>query len=78
MSFAAPGRSAGDAVLRRRGAVASIGVALFFFRFWRSTRDRLFVAFALAFLVFAANRIALALLDEGEGRVGVYVLRLAA
>ena len=33
---------------------------LFFLRFWRKTRDRLFALFALAFFVMAANRIELA------------------
>ena len=30
--------------------------ALFFLRFWRRTRDRLFLAFALAFVLFALNQ----------------------
>lgn len=29
---------------------------LFFLRFWRKTGDRLFIAFALAFLLFALNQ----------------------
>jgi hypothetical protein len=40
------------------GAVA-LGYAiagLFFLRFWRDTRDRLFAFFALAFFVLAINR----------------------
>jgi hypothetical protein len=43
------------------GAVA-MGFALaavFFLRFWRDTRDRLFALFALSFIVLAINRIAL-------------------
>ena len=28
----------------------------FFFRFWRKTDDRLFLAFAIAFLLFALNQ----------------------
>jgi hypothetical protein len=45
------------------GAVAmGFGVAgLFFLRFWRKTRDRLFALFALALFVMSANRIELAL-----------------
>jgi hypothetical protein len=45
------------------GALAmGFGVAgLFFLRFWRKTRDRLFALFALAFFVMAANRIELTL-----------------
>ena len=37
-------------------ALASLVAALFFWRFWRQTKDRFFVLFALAFLVEAANR----------------------
>ena len=33
---------------------------LFFLRFWRETRDRLFLLFGLAFFVLAANRVGLA------------------
>ncbi len=32
---------------------------LFFLRFWRQTRDRLFALFALAFFVLAVNRAGL-------------------
>lgn len=30
---------------------------LFFLRFWRDTRERLFILFSLAFFILAANRI---------------------
>ncbi len=39
---------------------------LFFLRFWRETRDRLFAIFALAFLVLAGNRFGIALGDAHE------------
>jgi hypothetical protein len=42
-------------------AVASLLVGLFFFRFWRHTRDRFFLYFALSFWLEAANRVALAM-----------------
>jgi hypothetical protein len=40
------------------GAVtlAHFVAALFFLRFWRRTHDRLFLAFALAFVLFALNQ----------------------
>lgn len=40
-----------------RGAVvmASLSVGLFFFRYWRTTRDRLFAIFGLAFWLLALN-----------------------
>jgi uncharacterized membrane protein YeiB len=53
--------------------------ALFFLRFWRQTHDRLFALFAVAFAIFAANRIVLtALAEDSEGRTIVYVFRALA
>jgi hypothetical protein len=37
---------------------------LFFLRFWRDTRDRLFAFFALAFLVLAVNRVGTGIYPE--------------
>ena len=52
---------------------------LHFLRFWRETRDRLFVFFAAAFWVFAAERIALLYVGPDEAaRAEVYVARLVA
>lgn len=47
------------------GAVAmgSAVAALFFLRFWRQTRERLFLIFALAFLVDAVMRVVLAVTE---------------
>jgi hypothetical protein len=42
-------------------ALAALTVALFFLRFWRSTRDRFFVYFAVAFLIDAIGRVVLGL-----------------
>ncbi|HEU4889309.1 MAG TPA: DUF5985 family protein [Thermoanaerobaculia bacterium] len=54
-------------------------VALFFLRFWVSSRDRLFALFALAFGVLAVQRLALALTRESmEDQTVFYLLRLAA
>jgi membrane protein CcdC involved in cytochrome C biogenesis len=59
--------------------LASAAVALFFYRFWRESGDRLFGIFALAFGVFAVNRLILSVLDEtNENRTYVYLVRLAA
>lgn len=54
--------------------------ALFFLRFWRDTRDRLFLFFAVAFAIFAVNRLLLTVIDdaEGDGRTGLYLVRAAA
>ncbi|HEX4780714.1 MAG TPA: DUF5985 family protein [Usitatibacter sp.] len=40
-------------------AVASLAVSAFFFHYWRSTRDRFFLFFALSFLLEGVNRIVL-------------------
>ena len=37
-------------------ATTSIFAGIFFLRFWRDTRDSLFLAFALAFLIEGVNR----------------------
>ena len=38
-------------------AMASLVVALFFLRFWRQTRDTLFLLFAIAFTTDSATRL---------------------
>jgi hypothetical protein len=59
--------------------MANFVVGLFFLRFWRKTRDRLFAMFAAAFWMLAINRIVLASLTvESELRTPVYVVRLLA
>jgi zinc transporter ZupT len=51
--------------------------AVFFLRFWRTTRDRLFVAFAAAFLLLATNQVLAALIEAGDERTPyVYSLRV--
>jgi hypothetical protein len=41
-------------------AMAFAVAGLFFLRFWRDTKDRLFAFFALAFFALAANRLGFA------------------
>ncbi len=54
-------------------------IALFFLRFWIAARERLFVLFALAFTVLAAQRLALSLTNATmEDQTVFYLLRLAA
>ena len=60
--------------------IAGYAVAgLFFLRFWRESRDRLFAMFAAAFWILAVQRLALVatrtLLEEQSG---LYILRLLA
>jgi hypothetical protein len=53
--------------------------AAFFFRFWKQTRDRLFVFFAMAFVLLAVQRVLLAAdFSLTEDRTWMYVLRLIA
>jgi hypothetical protein len=52
---------------------------LFFIKFWRRTRDTLFLAFAVAFWLLAANQALLVLTDIPlEEKSWFYLLRLAA
>ena len=63
------------------GAVAlGFGVcALFFLRFWKRTREELFLAFAFAFLLLGVGQTVLALANiPTEERGSIYLLRLAA
>ena len=59
-------------------AVASFVAGLFFFRFWRSTRDSFFLLFALSFWIEAANRVALGLLFASELEPVFYLVRVVA
>lgn len=57
-------------------AMGSIVVSLFFFRFWKSTRDRFFLYFAFSFAIEGLNRAALALtVNPNEGRPLFYFVR---
>lgn len=52
---------------------------LFFFRFWRQTRDRFFLWFALSFWLEAGDRVALGMMvDLGEDSPILYSLRVVA
>jgi hypothetical protein len=54
---------------------------LYFLRFWRDTRDRLFAIFACSFWLLGIVRIGLMLAgeaDEADRRVYFYLLRLVA
>lgn len=57
---------------------ASTIAGLLFMRFWRDTRDRLFMWFALAFWMLAANWAAISLVNPAEeARHLFYLVRLA-
>ena len=57
-------------------AMASFVAGLFFLRFWRDTGDRLFLFFAVSFLIEGVNRAALALNENpNEGQPFFYFVR---
>ena len=66
------------------GIVLCCGMAgLFFLRFWRKTRDRLFMIFAVAFWLMGINWLALSFTDpraaeDAEFRAALYLIRLLA
>ena len=62
------------------GAIATccLVAGLFFLRFWRKTRDRLFAIFAVAFWLLGLNWLALALTEQDEVSSVYYAVRLLA
>jgi hypothetical protein len=57
-------------------SMASFIAGLFFLRFWRDTKDRLFLWFAVAFLIEGMNRAALGWSGTpDEGRPFFYFVR---
>ena len=60
-------------------ATTSLTAGIFFLRFWRDTRDSLFLAFAVAFIIEALNRTAMLLLSQpNEGSPWIYIVRFFA
>jgi len=60
-------------------AAASLATGLFFFRFWRSTRDRFFLFFALSFFIDAIDRLLLGTNTlSAEDEPQYYLVRLVA
>ena len=58
-------------------ATASLVAGLFFFRFWRASRDTFFLAFAASFFIEGINRSAFLFLDKpNEGNPWIYLVRL--
>ena len=66
-------------ILRGALVMGFVVGALFFLRSWHRTRQRLFLFFAIAFLIEAVARTALALDDDPlERRLVFYLPRLVA
>ncbi|MES2596776.1 MAG: DUF5985 family protein [Verrucomicrobiota bacterium] len=64
-----------------QGAISTafIIAGIFFLRYWRETRDRLFLLFALAFGLLGLNRGLLVAFSQGhEDGYHLYLLRLTA
>jgi uncharacterized membrane protein HdeD (DUF308 family) len=60
-------------------ATSSLVAGVFFLRYWRDTRDSLFLAFAAAFLIEGLNRTAMLVLSQpNEGKLWVYLVRFFA
>ena len=60
-------------------AMGYLVAAAFFLRFWKQTRDRLFIFFSLAFGILALQRVLLTIeFSFTEDRTWMYVLRLIA
>jgi hypothetical protein len=60
-------------------ALAAAAIGLYFLRFFRATRDPFFVMFAVAFWIFAVDRVLLASLDRASDfTTVVYTVRLLA
>jgi uncharacterized membrane protein HdeD (DUF308 family) len=63
------------------GVIATLSVVagIFFLKFWKKTRDSLFLAFGLAFVIEGLNRCAFLLLAKpNEGSPYIYIVRLLA
>ncbi len=60
-------------------ALGFFACALFFFRFWRRTREQLFLAFALAFVLLGVGQTVIALAQiPTEEKGALYLIRLFA
>jgi len=60
-------------------ATASLAAGGFFLKFWRQTRDVLFLAFGSAFIIEGINRTSVLFLERpNEGHPSLYVVRLLA
>ena len=59
-------------------ATSSLAAGVIFLKFWRQTRDPLFLSFAIAFIVEGFNRASLLLVEKpNEGNPIIYLVRLA-
>jgi uncharacterized membrane protein HdeD (DUF308 family) len=60
-------------------ATASVTAGVFFLKFWKETRDSLFLLFALAFIIEGLNRTVFVMLPHpSEGWPAIYLVRCFA
>ena len=60
-------------------ATTSLIAAAFFLKFWRQTRDALFLAFSAAFLIEGINRASVLFIERpDEGHPSIYIVRFLA
>ena len=58
-------------------ATTSVTAGVFFLRFWKDTRDSLFLSFAIAFIVEGLNRAMVLFIERpNEGSPFIYIVRL--
>ena len=67
-----------NAILVGAIAVAGLVAGLFFLRFWRATRDRFFLMFAVAFWIEGAHRLFIYNWLPDEAAPLHYLVRLVA
>jgi len=59
-------------------AMAALIISLFFFRFWRDTKDRFFLFFSIAFIAEGSSRILMYYNYNDEYEPFIYLVRLFA
>ncbi len=67
-----------ETLIQGANVLACLAIAAFFLRFWRRTRDTFFLMFSAAFGMFAINRFAIALTEERDEAIILYLVRLSA
>jgi uncharacterized protein DUF5985 len=68
-----------NAFLQGAVGMGCVVAGLFFLRFWRDSRDRLFLRFAIAFWLLAMSYVLLGVISFAtEWRLYVFVVRLVA
>ena len=58
--------------------MCAAAIGLFFVRYWRRSRDRLFLAFACSFWMLAVNWGLMLVVVQDESRSWLYIIRIVA